>query len=208
MRSPKNESFSGDRISAHIKARASQPKTLSKYYGHPYSFRIFCGNRNFLRIQIRRALPITDRHALLRLPELRRKGRHAPLRQKTEKKETRNRCAILGGIFCRNTVRNVFLAAMCRYKNAQGNERFLIGGGAASIEGGGSAASIEGADAPYGRKVRQPLKGCALTKIGFANASIPSTFPAKKRTSHKRFVSTSGVRSENQRFPIWRNAFG
>ena len=98
--------------------------------------------------------------------------RHAPLRQKTEKKETRNRCAILGGIFCRNTVRNVFLAAMCRHKNAQRNERFLIGGGAASIEGGGSAASIEGADAPYGRKVRQPLKGFALTKSGFANASI------------------------------------
>ena len=112
MRSPKNESFSGDRISAHIKARASQPKTLSKYYGHPYSFRIFCGNRNFLRIQIRRALPITDRHALLRLPELRRKGRHAPLRQKTEKKETRNRCAIFGGIHRRNTVRNVLLAAV------------------------------------------------------------------------------------------------
>ena len=132
MRSPKNESFSGDRISAHIKARASQPKTLSKYYGHPYSFRVFCGNRNFLRIQIRRALPSTDRHALLRLPERRWKGRHAPLRQKTEKKETRNRCAILGGIFCRNTVRNVFLAA-----------------GPPAIEGGGSAASIEGAGAPY-----------------------------------------------------------
>ena len=47
-------------------------------------------------------------------------------------------------------------------------------------EGGGSTAPIEGAGAPYGRKVRQPLKGCALTKIGFANASIPSTFPAKK----------------------------
>ena len=63
-----------------------------------------------------------------------------------------------------------------------------------------------------------PLKGAAgppaieraapLAKIGFANASIPSTFPTKKRTSHERFVSTSGVRSENQRFPIWRNAFG
>ena len=66
---------------------------------------------------------------------------------------------------------------------------------AASIEGGGSAASIEGADAPYGRKVRQPLKGCALTKIGFANASIPSPFPTKKRTSHERFVNTSEVRS-------------
>ena len=61
----------------------------------------------------------------------------------------------------------------------QGNERFLIGGGAASIEGGGSAASIEGADAPYGRKVRQPLKGCALTKIGSANTSIPSPFPTQ-----------------------------
>ena len=144
------------------------------------------------------------------------------------------------------------------------------GASAASIEGGGRAASIEGAGAPYGRKVRQPLKGCALTKIGSANTSIPSPFPTKneppirgssalpefvpktkgsrfgamlldeergrhgppaieglrpyedwlrqyfyplsipnkKRTSHKRFVSTSGVRSENQRFPIWRNAFG
>ena len=90
----------------------------------------------------------------------------------------------------------------------QGNERFLIGGGAASIEGGGSAASIEGADAPYGRKVRQPLKGFALTKIGFANASIPSTFPAKKRTSHERFANTSEVHSENPQFPIWRNDFG
>ena len=50
-----------------------------------------------------------------------------------------------------------------------------------------------------------PLKGCALTKIGSANASIPFPFPSKKRTSHERFVSTSGVRSENQSFPIWRN---
>ena len=32
--------------------------------------------------------------------------------------------------------------------------------------------------------------------------------PQKKRTSHERFVSTSGVRSENQGFPIWRNDFG
>ena len=70
------------------------------------------------------------------------------------------------------------------------------------------AASIEGAGAPYGRKVRQPLKGCALTKIGSANTSIPSLFPTKKRISHKRFVNTFGVRSENQGFPIWRNDFG
>ena len=35
------------------------------------------------------------------------------------RKKTRNRCAIFGGIFCRNTVRNVFLAAMCRHKNAR-----------------------------------------------------------------------------------------
>ena len=33
-------------------------------------------------------------------------------------------------------------------------------------------------------------------------------FPTKKRTSHERFVNTSGVRSENRRFPIWRNDFG
>ena len=136
MRSPKNESFSGDRISAHIKARASQPKTLSKYYGHPYSFRIFCGNRNFLRIQIRRALPSTDRHALLRLPELRRKGRHAPLHEKTKNKNGKVCRAIFGGIHRCNTVRNVFLAAMFRHKNAQRNGHSLIGGGAASIEGG------------------------------------------------------------------------
>ena len=45
-----------------------------------------------------------------------------------------------------------------------------------------------------------PLKGLApLTKIGFANASIPSPFPTKKRTSHERFVNTSGVRSEKPR---------
>ena len=30
----------------------------------------------------------------------------------------------------------------------------------------------------------------------------------KKRTSHERFVNTSGVRSENQGYPIWRNDFG
>ena len=99
-----------------------------------------------------------------------------------------------------------------------GNTASIEGGGwAASIEGGGwaasieesdSAASIEGADAPYGRKVRQPLKGCALTKIGSANTSIPSPFLTKKRTSYGRFVNTSGIRSENQRYPIWRNAFG
>ena len=59
-----------------------------------------------------------------------------------------------------------------------GNTASIEGGGwAASIEESDSAASIEGADAPYGRKVRQPLKGCALTKIGFANASIPSPVP-------------------------------
>ena len=67
-------------------------------------------------------------------------------------------------------------------------------GRAASIEGGGRAASIEGADAPYEDWLRQCF--------------YPLPVPHKKRTSHKRFVSTSGVRSENQRFPIWRNAFG
>ena len=40
---------------------------------------------------------------------------------------------------------------------------------------------IEGANAPYGHKVRQPLKGLTpLTKIGFANTSIPTPFPNKK----------------------------
>ena len=47
--------------------------------------------------------------------EKKTKGRH----EKTEKKETRNRRAILGGIHRRNTVRNVFLAAICRHKNAR-----------------------------------------------------------------------------------------
>ena len=76
-----------------------------------------------------------------------------------------------------------------------GNATSIEGSGSAtSIEGGGRAASIEGA-AP-------------LTKIGFANASIPSPFPTKKRTSHERFVNTFGVRSENQGFQIWRNDFG
>ena len=53
-----------------------------------------------------------------------------------------------------------------------------------------------------GAAVPLPLKGLTpLAKIGFANASIPSTFPAKKRTSHKRFVSTFGVRSTKPRLP-------
>ena len=69
------------------------------------------------------------------------------------------------------------------------------------LKGGGRAASIKGAGAPYGRKVRQPLKGCALTKIGSANTSIPSPFPAKKRTSHGRFVSSSGVRFKKPKVP-------
>ena len=68
---------------------------------------------------------------------------------------------------------------MCRRRTPQGRAR--AGAGCTSIEGGGSAASIEGANAPYGRKVRQPLKGCALTKIGSANASIPFQFPTKEQ---------------------------
>ena len=67
-------------------------------------------------------------------------------------------------------------------------------GSAASIEGGGRAASIEGADAPYEDWLRQCF--------------YPLPVPSKKRTSHERFVNTSGVRSENRRFPIWRNDFG
>ena len=96
------------------------------------------------------------------------------------------------------------------YKNFNNSSLLLkeAGAGRRTAHFHGRSASIEGAGAPYGRKVRQPLKGCALTKIGFANASIPSPFPSKKRTSHERFVNTSGVRSENQRFPIWRNDFG
>ena len=76
-----------------------------------------------------------------------------------------------------------------------GNTASIEGGGnTASIEGDGNTASIEGADAPYEDWLRQCF--------------YPLPVPHKKRTSHKRFVSTSGVRSENQRFPIWRNAFG
>ena len=71
-----------------------------------------------------------------------------------------------------------------------------------AIKGSGSAASIEGADAPYGRKARQPLKGCALTKIGFANTSIPSLrFQHKTNLPRERFVYTSGVRPGKPQFP-------
>lgn len=99
-------------------------------------------------------------------------------------------------------------------------------GGIASIEGGTGRASH--------RRVRGalPKKGCVLTKIGFANASIPSPFPTKaqgalaiegadapyedwlcqyfyplrnfqykKRTSHERFVNTSGVRFKKPQLP-------
>ena len=48
-----------------------------------------------------------------------------------------------------------------------------------------------------------PLKGCALTKIGSANASIPSSIPRqKKRTSHMRdsFTLPEFV-SKNPSFP-------
>ena len=67
------------------------------------------------------------------------------------------------------------------YKNFNNSSLLLkeAGAGRRTAHFHGRAASIEGAGAPYGRKVRQPLKGCALTKIGFANASIPSLFPTK-----------------------------
>ena len=51
-------------------------------------------------------------------------------------------------------------------------------------------------DEERGRHGPPAIEGATpLTKIGFANASIPSPFPTKKRTSHERFVSTSEVRS-------------
>ena len=59
--------------------------------------------------------------------------------------------------------------------------------GPPTIEGGGSAASIEGAGAPYEDWLRQCF--------------YPLPVPHKKRTSHKRFVSTSVVRSEKPKVP-------
>ena len=67
------------------------------------------------------------------------------------------------------------------YKNFNNSSLLLkeAGAGRRTAHFHDSPPAIEGADAPYGRKVRQPLKGCALTKIGFANASIPSPFPTQ-----------------------------
>ena len=53
-----------------------------------------------------------------------------------------------------------------------------------------------------GRKRNGGLKRIKHTR------ESPLSVPHKKRTSHERFVSTSGVRSENQGYPIWRNDFG
>ena len=53
-----------------------------------------------------------------------------------------------------------------------------------------------------GRKRNKGLKRIGIR--GTQQLSVPN----KKRTSHERFVNTSGVRSENRRFPIWRNDFG
>ena len=53
-----------------------------------------------------------------------------------------------------------------------------------------------------GRKRNGGLKRIKHTR------KSPLSVTHKKRTSHERFVSTSGVRSENRRFPIWRNDFG
>ncbi len=48
-----------------------------------------------------------------------------------------------------------------------------------------------------------------LTKIGFANTSIPSPFPTKKRTSHMRgSLTLPEFVPKNQGYLIWRNAFG
>ena len=53
-----------------------------------------------------------------------------------------------------------------------------------------------------GRKRNGGLKRIKHTR------KSPLSVPHKKRTSHERFVNTSGVRSENQGYPIWRNDFG
>ena len=54
-----------------------------------------------------------------------------------------------------------------------------------------------------GRKRNKGLKRIEHTR----NSTVIRS-PQKKRTSHERFVNTSGVRSENQGYPIWRNDFG
>ena len=54
-----------------------------------------------------------------------------------------------------------------------------------------------------GRKRNKGLK-----RIKHTRNSTVIRYPTKKRTSHERFVDTSGVRSENRRFQIWRNDFG
>ena len=71
------------------------------------------------------------------------------------------------------------------------------------MEGDGGAASIEGANAPYGHEARRPLKGLMpLTKIGYANTSIPLLNPNKKRTSHMRgSLTLPEFVSKNPSFP-------
>ena len=62
--------------------------------------------------------------------------------------------------------------------------------------------------APARHKARQPLKGCALTKIGFANTSIPSLrFQHKTNLPHERFVHASGVRSKKPQLPDLAQCF-
>ena len=56
-----------------------------------------------------------------------------------------------------------------------------------------------------GAAVPLPLKGCALTKIGFANASITSLFPTKNEPPIRGSLILPEFVLKNQRFPIWRN---
>ena len=50
------------------------------------------------------------------------------------------------------------------------------------------------------------MKGCALTKIGFANASIPSSIPPIKNEPPMRDSYTlPEFVKKNQSSPIWRN---
>ena len=70
----------------------------------------------------------------------------------------------------------------------------------------------EGGTGPVrgGRKVRRPWKGLTpLTKIGYANTSIPTPFPTKNEPPTKEVrIHFRSSFPEPQFPPIWRNDFG